>query len=66
MRGLSFDKLKMLLSLLREDSVEDIRNRAMMLMLLDCGIRVSELVNLKMDDVDIEKGIIMVTGKGSK
>ncbi len=42
------------------------RNKAIILMLLDCGLRVSELANIKIEDVEAEKGWIKVIGKGAK
>jgi integrase/recombinase XerD len=43
-----------------------IRNRAMLLVLLDTLIRVSELVGLDAEDVDFDEGVIQVMGKGGK
>lgn len=42
------------------------RNRAIMETLYSCGLRVSELVNLKLSDLFFEEGFIKVTGKGDK
>ena len=42
------------------------RNRAMLETLYSCGLRVSELVGLKISDLFFEEGFIKVTGKGSK
>jgi len=42
------------------------RNRAMTLVLLDTGVRLSELVNMKVRDINTETGYIRVLGKGSK
>ncbi len=42
------------------------RNRAMLEMLYGCGLRVSELVNLKLTDLFFNDGHIRVTGKGDK
>lgn len=42
------------------------RNRAMLETLYSCGLRVSELCSLKMEDLYLEEGFIRVTGKGSK
>jgi len=41
------------------------RDRAMVTMLLDCGLRVSELAGLDLDDVDWTDGTLIVLGKGS-
>lgn len=42
------------------------RNRAMLEVLYSCGLRVSELVGLRISDVYPEEGFIRVEGKGSK
>jgi site-specific recombinase XerD len=43
-----------------------VRNRAILWLLYDTGIRVSELINLRLDDLDRKKGVVTVMGKGSK
>ena len=43
-----------------------IRDRAIIAMLLDCGLRVSELAGLDLDDVDWADGALIVLGKGNK
>lgn len=42
------------------------RNRAIIEVLYSCGLRVSELVNLKMSEIHFEEGFLKVTGKGDK
>jgi len=42
------------------------RNRAIMEVLYGCGLRVSELVNLKMSELYMDEQFLMVTGKGNK
>jgi len=42
------------------------RNRAMLETLYSCGLRVSELVSLKLSDLFFEEGFLKVTGKGDK
>lgn len=42
------------------------RNRAILELLYGCGLRVSELTNLKISDLFFEEGFIKVTGKGDK
>ncbi len=42
------------------------RNRAIMETLYACGLRVSELVNLRMSDLHLKQDILRVTGKGNK
>ena len=42
------------------------RNRAIIESLYGCGLRVSELINLKLSDLFFDEGFIKVTGKGNK
>jgi len=43
-----------------------VRDRAMLELLYAAGLRVSELVNLKLQDINLEAGFVRVLGKGSK
>lgn len=47
-------------------SNEGERNRAMLETLYSCGLRVSELVTLKLSDLFFDEGFIKITGKGNK
>ena len=42
------------------------RNRAILETLYSCGLRVSELVNLKISDLHLNNGFVKVVGKGNK
>jgi integrase/recombinase XerD len=42
------------------------RNRAIVETLYGCGLRVSELVNLKISDIQMDAAFVRVTGKGNK
>ena len=44
----------------------DYRNKAMLELMYGCGLRVSELVNLEINDIDEINCIIRIMGKGSK
>lgn len=44
----------------------DLRDRAVLEVLYGCGLRASEVVSLKLDDVNYESGFIRCFGKGSK
>ena len=44
----------------------DYRNKAMLELLFSTGIRISELINLRIQDVDLINDVIKVLGKGSK
>ncbi len=43
-----------------------LRNRAILELMYACGLRVSEAVDLKIGDIDIDAGILTCTGKGGK
>lgn len=54
-----------------EDSIdlskaEGARNRAIIEVLFSCGLRVSELVNMKLSDLYLEDQVLLVRGKGNK
>ena len=42
------------------------RDEAMVRLLLDCGLRISELCALRIADVDLDSGMAMVKGKGDR
>ena len=44
----------------------DYRNKAMLELMYGCGLRVSELINLEINDVDMINCLIRVSGKGNK
>ena len=44
----------------------DYRNKAMLELMYGCGLRVSELVNLEITDIDKNNCLIRIMGKGSK
>lgn len=44
----------------------ELRDRAMLEILYGCGLRVSELTQLRVDQVNLRQGVVRVTGKGSK
>lgn len=49
-----------------QDDVESLRNRAIIEMLYACGLRVSELVTLRLSDLFFDEGFIRVVGKGNR
>lgn len=51
---------------LRDQSIEDIRDQAILELLYACGARVSEVANLKLEDIDVRQKQVKVLGKGSK
>ena len=63
---LSFEEIESLLSAIDMSTPEGQRNRAMLETLYSSGLRVSELVNLKINNVFEDQGFLRVIGKGSK
>ena len=63
---LSVDEIDGLISAIDLTSNEGERNRAMLETLYGCGLRVSELVSVKISDLYFDEGFIKVTGKGNK
>lgn len=63
---LSVDEIDSLISAIDLTSNEGERNRAILETLYGCGLRVSELVSLKISDLFLEEGFVKVTGKGNK
>ncbi|HEX76085.1 MAG TPA: site-specific integrase [Dehalococcoidia bacterium] len=66
MKAVSIQDIEKLLACLNHRGFESVRNKAIVLMLLDAGLRVSECAGLKLQDVNLDKGIVKVMGKGSK
>ena len=63
---LSIVDIDRLIAAIDLSSNEGERNRAMLETLYGCGLRVSELVNLKISDLFFEEGFVKITGKGNK
>ncbi len=63
---LSVQEIDAIISGIDLSKKEGQRNRAILETLYSCGLRVSELVNLKLSDLYFDEGFIKVEGKGSK
>lgn len=63
---LSEDEINQLIGAIDLSKPEGERNRAMLETLYGCGLRVTELINLKISDLFFEEDFIKVTGKGDK
>lgn len=63
---LSVDAIFRLLDSIETDSVQTARNRAIFEILYSCGIRVSELAGLNVQDLDAAAGMLKVLGKGGR
>jgi integrase/recombinase XerD len=65
-RPVSVDDVGRLLAAPRPSTPEGARDRAVLETLYGAGLRVSELVGLDVDDVDLDEGSVRVLGKGGK
>jgi integrase/recombinase XerD len=63
---LSIEEIDSIIATIDLSSAQGERNRAIIETLYSCGLRVSELTNLKISDLFFEEGFIKVTGKGDK
>ncbi|MBA3675709.1 MAG: tyrosine-type recombinase/integrase, partial [Chitinophagaceae bacterium] len=63
---LSFDEIESIISKIDLSRPEGVRNKALIETLYSCGLRVTELVNLKISCLYLDVGFVRVIGKGDK
>ena len=63
---LSFDEIEKIIASLDLSKPEGGRNKAIFETMYSCGLRVSELVNLRLSNLFLDMGFIKVLGKGDK
>lgn len=63
---LSIEEIDSIISIIDLSKPQGERNRAIIEALYGCGLRVSELISLKISDLFFDEGFIKVTGKGNK
>lgn len=63
---LSIEEIDAIISIINLSKPQGERNRAIIEVLYGCGLRVSELISLKISDLFFDEGFIKVTGKGNK
>ena len=63
---LSLEEIDAMIAKIDMSKSESHRNRAIIEMLYGSGLRVSELVNLRLSDMYLKEGYMRITGKGSK
>ena len=63
---LSLQEVEQLLTSVNGNDILSLRNRAMLEVLYATGLRVSELINLKFDNINIEEKFVRILGKGKK
>ena len=63
---LTVDEIDKIVAAVDMSKSEGQRNRAIIETLYGCGLRVSELINLKLTDIHRRQGIVRIIGKGDK
>ena len=63
---LSFDEIEKIISVIDVSTPDGARNKAMLEVMYSCGLRVSELINLRKSWLFLDVGFIRVIGKGDK
>ncbi len=63
---LSVDEVNRLFRSISESDVYQLRDKAIFELLYSCGLRITEAVELKINNVDFENRLLKVTGKGSR
>ena len=63
---LTVDEVKMMLDSFDLSKKDGLRNKAIFNLLYSCGLRVSELINLKVSDINFKEKLLKVKGKGEK
>ena len=65
-QSLSETEVEALLLAPQIDVPRGLRDRTMLEVLYACGLRVTELINVKIDQIDVLQGVLLVRGKGNK
>ncbi|ATD69182.1 MULTISPECIES: tyrosine-type recombinase/integrase [Gordonia] len=60
------DDLRKLIAACKGKEFNDRRDEAFIRLLIDCGLRASELTGIAVDDLDLDGESVVVTGKGSR
>jgi integrase/recombinase XerD len=63
---LNIEEINLLLDGIDQSQEQGLRSKAMIEVLYGCGLRVSELVNLKISHLHLDSGYLIVVGKGNK
>ncbi len=63
---LTDSEIRLLLESFDTSDLLELRNMCFVLLMLDCGLRRSELIRLKVSDVDFIRSSLLVNGKGDK
>jgi len=63
---LTRDEVALLLTQPRGGSAAALRDRALLELMYACGLRASEAVGIRLDELDLDEGVLRANGKGSK
>lgn len=63
---LSIDEIDAMISMIPSDKEESLRNHAIIETLYGSGLRVTELIEARLSRLDLDEGLMIVEGKGSK
>jgi len=63
---LSIDEVERFLDSIPSSTKLELRDKAMFELIYSCGLRVSELINLRLQDIDFDEELIRFIGKGDK
>lgn len=63
---LSDKEVTLLVNLYCNDDFLSCRNKTMIMLMIDCGLRLGEVVNLCLSDIDYINSYLIINGKGSK
>ena len=63
---LTFDEIDSMINVLDEDNEDELRDKAIISLLYACGLRLSELTSLHLDNINFIDDYVIVTGKGNK
>ena len=63
---LTVDEVEAMINSIDGDDPISLRNKAMMELLYGCGLRISELLSLKITDIHLKEAYLVIIGKGNK
>lgn len=63
---LSVSEIDSIINKIDTKDYKGLRDRAIIELLYGCGLRISELIDLKITDIEFEAGFVKITGKGDK
>ncbi len=66
LKTLTGEQIEIILNAIGHGSSQEVKYRCIVLLLLDTGLRISELISIKNDDLNLIHGLITVLGKGQK